>query len=58
MSKVILGIENIDNYKELFEGKRVGLITNPTGITSDFVSISYQVFIVFFILFYMKFHKQ
>ena len=26
--------------------------------TSDFASISYKVFIVFFILFYMKFHKQ
>ena len=38
MNKVILGIENIDNYKELFENKRVGLITNPTGITSDFES--------------------
>ena len=36
--KVILGIENIDNYQELFANKRVGLITNPTGITSDFVS--------------------
>ena len=38
MSKVTLGIENIDNYKELFENKRVGLITNPTGITSNFES--------------------
>lgn len=38
MKKVILGIENIDNYANIFEGKRVGLITNPTGITSDFVS--------------------
>ena len=38
MNKVILGIENIDNYKELFKNKRVGLITNPTGITSDFES--------------------
>lgn len=38
MSKVILGIENIDNYKEIFEGKRVGLITNPTGIDSNFKS--------------------
>lgn len=37
-NKVILGIENIDNYKSLFEGKRVGLITNPTGITSNFES--------------------
>ena len=38
MKKVILGIERVDEYKELFEGKRVGLITNPTGITSDFKS--------------------
>ena len=38
MSKVILGIENIDNYQEIFNGKRVGLITNPTGITSSFES--------------------
>ena len=38
MSKVILGIENIDNYKSVFEGKRVGLITNPTGIDSNFKS--------------------
>lgn len=37
-NKVILGIENIDNYLDIFNGKRVGLITNPTGITSDFVS--------------------
>ncbi len=37
-NKVILGIENIDNYLEIFAGKRVGLITNPTGITSDFQS--------------------
>lgn len=38
MNKVILGIENIDQYKELFKGKRVGLITNPTGIDSSFKS--------------------
>ena len=38
MSKVILGIERVDEFKEVFEGKRIGLITNPTGITSDFVS--------------------
>ena len=38
MNKVVLGIENIDNYKNLFEGKRVGLITNPTGIDSNFKS--------------------
>lgn len=37
-NKVILGIENIDRYLEIFAGKRVGLITNPTGITSDFES--------------------
>lgn len=33
-----LGIDNIDKYMNIFEGKRVGLITNPTGITSDYVS--------------------
>lgn len=38
MNKVILGIENIDNYSHIFEGKRVGLITNPTGIDSNFKS--------------------
>lgn len=38
MNKVILGIENIDNYSRIFEGKRVGLITNPTGIDSNFKS--------------------
>ncbi len=32
------GIDNIDKYLHLFEGKRVGLITNPTGIGSNFVS--------------------
>jgi len=38
MNKTILGIERIDEYKSLFEGKRVGLITNPTGIDSIFKS--------------------
>lgn len=35
---VILGIDRIDDYLSWFEGKRVGLITNPTGINSDYVS--------------------
>lgn len=38
MKKTILGIERIDEYKELFENKRIGLITNPTGIDSNFKS--------------------
>ena len=38
MSKVVLGIERVDEFKSLFEGKRIGLITNPTGIASDFTS--------------------
>jgi len=38
MNKVILGIENIDKYLDTFKGKRVGLITNPTGIDSNFKS--------------------
>lgn len=33
-----LGIDLIDKNIELFKGKRVGLITNPTGINSEFVS--------------------
>lgn len=30
-----LGIDNIDKYMDFFKGKRVGLITNPTGMTSN-----------------------
>lgn len=36
--KTILGIERIDEFKEIFEGKKIGLITNPTGIDSNFKS--------------------
>jgi len=36
--KVQLGVDNIDNYLAVFHGKRVGLITNPTGMTSQFQS--------------------
>lgn len=32
------GIDNIDNYLHLFKGKRVGLITNPTGLNSNYRS--------------------
>ena len=38
MNRTILGIERIDEFKSLFENKRVGLITNPTGIDGDFKS--------------------
>ena len=31
---VKLGIDNLDKYADYFKGKRVGLITNPTGINS------------------------
>ena len=37
-NKVLLGIDNIDSFIELFKNKRVGLITNPTGINSNFES--------------------
>ena len=30
------GIERIDEYSKLFEGKRIGLITNATGIDANF----------------------
>ncbi|MCK9471920.1 MAG: exo-beta-N-acetylmuramidase NamZ domain-containing protein [Bacilli bacterium] len=35
---VLLGIDRIDDYLELFAGKRVGLITNQTGINSNYES--------------------
>jgi len=33
-----LGIDLIDKHLDFFKGKRVGLITNPTGINSEFKS--------------------
>lgn len=36
--KVKLGIDNIDQHQSLFAGKRVGLITNATGMNSQFQS--------------------
>lgn len=36
--RVKFGIDNIDDYLHLFEGKRVGLITNQTGINSNYES--------------------
>ena len=38
MSKVKLGIDLIDKYLDIFKDKRVGLITNPTGFTTDYRS--------------------
>lgn len=38
IKRTILGIERIDEFKEVFMGKRVGLITNPTGIDGNFTS--------------------
>ncbi|MDF2634137.1 MAG: hypothetical protein K0R78_1011 [Pelosinus sp.] len=35
---VRLGIDRIDAYTQIFEGKRVGLITNSTGMNSNFQS--------------------
>jgi uncharacterized protein YbbC (DUF1343 family) len=32
------GIEMIDKHLDLFKQKRVGLITNPTGVTKDFTT--------------------
>ncbi|MBB6730430.1 exo-beta-N-acetylmuramidase NamZ domain-containing protein [Cohnella zeiphila] len=32
---VLNGIDNIDRYAGLFQGKRLGLITSPTGLASD-----------------------
>lgn len=33
-----VGLERIDEYMHLFEGKRVGIITNPTGVNHNFQS--------------------
>lgn len=38
MNRTILGIERIDEFQKIFENKRVGLITNPTGIDGNFKS--------------------
>lgn len=35
---VLNGIDSITKYRHLFEGKRVGLITAPTGLSRDFES--------------------
>lgn len=35
---VRLGIENVDSYMDVFKGKRVGLITNATGVDRQFAS--------------------
>ncbi len=37
-AKIKLGIDNLDNYLDYFKGKRVGLITNPSGMDSNFKS--------------------
>ena len=34
----LLGIDRISEYLDLFEGKRVGLITNQSGVNSDYKS--------------------
>ena len=38
MNNVLLGTDLIDENLDLFKGKRVGLITNPTGINSNYES--------------------
>ncbi|HJO91804.1 MAG TPA: DUF1343 domain-containing protein [Victivallales bacterium] len=37
-AKVNLGIDNINDYMSVFDNKRVGLITNPTGVNSQLQS--------------------
>lgn len=38
MDKIKLGIDRIDEYSFLFKNKRVGLVTNPTGVNGQFKS--------------------
>lgn len=42
--RTIIGLERIIEYKELFSGKRIGLITNFTGITPDLSKDTVDVF--------------
>jgi uncharacterized protein YbbC (DUF1343 family) len=35
---ITLGIDRLEEYLDLFTNKKVGLITNPTGVNSDFVT--------------------
>lgn len=35
MGNVVLGIERIDTISDLLKGKRIGLITNPTGVDKN-----------------------
>ena len=35
--RVQLGIENVDDYRDVFQGRRIGLITNATGVDSRLV---------------------
>lgn len=37
-AKVFNGVENIDKYSYIFKGKRLGLITNPTGVDKNLKS--------------------
>jgi len=37
-AQVKLGIDNLDKNLKIFEGKKVGLITNPSGVDSNFKS--------------------
>lgn len=38
MDRVKLGIDNLDSCINIFKNKKVGLITNPTGVNSEFAS--------------------
>ena len=39
MNKMIkVGLERLEQHLDLFKDKRVGLITNPTGVTKDLIS--------------------
>lgn len=37
MTKLLLGIENSCSYQSMIKNKQIGLITNYTGMTSDFI---------------------
>ncbi len=42
--KTVLGLERVRKYEEIFKGKAIGLITNFSGITSDWKKDNLMVF--------------
>ena len=42
--RTIIGVERINEYERLFRGRRIGLITNFTGISPDWSRDTVELF--------------